>query len=85
VAHVIGLLVSSLPSVQFGALYYRRLEINKVTALRQNWGDYDDVMNLSGHPKVELLWWINNITQSHRLLIAGNPDLILTTDASHLG
>ena len=52
VAHVIGLLVSSLPAVQFGALYYRRLEINKITALRQNQGDYDAVMNLSEHSKV---------------------------------
>ena len=47
VAHVIGLLVSSLPAVQFGDLYYRRLEINKITSLRQNRGDYDAVMNLS--------------------------------------
>ncbi|XP_015753301.1 PREDICTED: uncharacterized protein LOC107333058 [Acropora digitifera] len=85
VAHVIGLLVSSLPAVQFGALYYRRLEINKITALRQNQGDYDGVMNLYEHSKAELLWWINNITQSQRLHITSNPDLILTTDASLLG
>ena len=85
VAHVIGLLVSSLPAVQFGDLYYRRLEINKITALRQNQGDFDAVMNLSEHSKGELLWWINNITQSQRLLLTSNPDLILTTDASLLG
>ena len=59
--------------------------VNKITALRQNWGDYDTVMNLSEHSKVELLWWINIITQSQRLLITSNPDLILTTDASLLG
>ena len=82
---MIGLLVSSLPAVQFGDLYYRRLEINKITALRQNQGDFDAVMNLSEHSKGELLWWINNITQSQRLLLTSNPDLILTTDASLLG
>ena len=38
-AHVIGLLVSSLPAVQFGELYYRKLEVNKSNALRQNKGD----------------------------------------------
>ena len=69
VAHVIGLSVSSLPAVQFGDLYYRRLEINKITALRQTQGDYDAVMNLSEHSKAELLWWINNIAQSQRLLL----------------
>ena len=42
-------------------------------------------MNLSEHSKAESLWWINNITQSQRLLITSNPDLILTTDASLLG
>ncbi|XP_068738744.1 uncharacterized protein [Montipora capricornis] len=85
VAHVIGLLVSSLPAVQFGDLYYRRLEINKITALRQNQGDYDAVMNLSEHSKAELLWGINNIAQSQRLLLTTNPDLIPTTNASLLG
>ena len=55
VAHVIGLLVSSLPAVQFGALYYRRLELNKITALRQNQGDYDAVMNLSEHSIVNIV------------------------------
>ena len=82
---MIDLLVSSLPAVQFGTLYHRRLEINKITAIRQNQGDYDAAVNLSEHSKVELLWWINNITQSQRLLITSNPDLILTTDASRLG
>ena len=44
-------------------------------------------MNLSEHFRVELLWWINNIAQSQRLLIVSNPapDLILNTDASLLG
>ena len=35
VAHVIGLLVSSLPAVQYGPLHYRSLEIDKNTALQQ--------------------------------------------------
>ena len=36
VAHVIGLLVSNLPAVQYGELYYRKLEIDKGFALGQN-------------------------------------------------
>ena len=47
VAHVIGLLVSSLPAVQYGALYYRSLEIDKNTALQQNNGNYEATMTLS--------------------------------------
>ena len=40
-AQVIGLIVSSLPAVQFGELYYRNLEKNKVLALQANKGNYD--------------------------------------------
>ena len=65
VAHVIGLLVSSLPAVQYGELYYRKLEIDKSIALRQNQGDFDAPMTLSDNSKSELLWWIANITGSH--------------------
>ena len=42
-------------------------------------------MTLSDNSKSELLWWITNITGSHRSLIQSNPDLVLTTDASLLG
>ena len=38
VAQVIGLLVSSLPAVQYGPLYYRSLEIDKKIQL------YDKIM-----------------------------------------
>ena len=46
VADVIGLLVSSLPAVQFGELYYSKLEVNKSNAVRQNKGDFDATMTL---------------------------------------
>ena len=35
VAQVIGLMVSSFPAVQFGELYYRALERNKILALQE--------------------------------------------------
>ena len=84
-AHVIGLLVSSLPAVQFGELYYRKLEVNKSNALRQNKGDFDATMTLASGSKSELLWWIKNLHHSHRSLVISKPDLVLTTDASLLG
>ena len=40
VAQVIGLLVSSLPTVQYGPLFYRSIEIDKNMALRQHKGNY---------------------------------------------
>ena len=84
-ADVVGLLLSSLSAVQYGESYYRKLKIDKKFALRQNQGDFDAPMTLSDNSKSELLWWITNITDSHRSLIQSNPDLVLTTDASLLG
>jgi hypothetical protein len=43
VAQVIGLLVSSLPAVQFGPLHYRNLEGDKIS----NKGHFDSPMTLS--------------------------------------
>ena len=37
-AHVIGLLISSLPGVQYGDIHYRKLELNKTAELRDNKG-----------------------------------------------
>ena len=85
VAHVIGLLVSSFPAVQYGELYYRRLEINNINALKANQGNYDASMCLSEGSRTELLWWTRNITHSCPSLITTKPDLVLTTDASLLG
>ena len=44
VAQVIGLIVSSFPAVQFGELYCRNLERNKILALRKSKGNYNAPM-----------------------------------------
>lgn len=58
VAHVIGLLVSSLPAVQHGPLFYRSLEIDKNVALQENNGNYDASMTLSSESVSDLNWWM---------------------------
>ena len=85
VAQVIGLLVSSLPGVQFGELHYRHLERNKILALQANKGDYDAPMSLSAKARSELHWWVTNVNTAFKNIMHTNPDLILTTDASNTG
>ncbi|XP_068704681.1 uncharacterized protein [Montipora foliosa] len=85
VARVIGLLVSSLPGVQFGELHYRHLERNKISALTINKGDYDALMSLSAKARSELHWWVINVNTAFKNIIQTNPDLTLTTDASNTG
>merc|ERR1712030_224722 len=43
-AKFIGILVSSLPGVKYGELYYRFLERDRNFALRVSKGNYDDPM-----------------------------------------
>ena len=85
VARVIGLLVSSLPGVQFGELHYRHLERNKISALKINKGDYDALMSLSAKARSELHWWVINVNTAFKNIMQTNPDLTLTTDASNTG
>ena len=78
-------LVSSLPATNYGALYYRQLELSKIEALRFNCGNFDAFMILSEGSMVKLMWWIENIAHSHKSLTVNNSDVILTTAASNIG
>ena len=85
VAHVIGLLVSSLPAVQYGPLYYRSLEIDKNTALQQNNGNYEATMTLSSESVSDLSWWVTSLPTACKNITMGNPAIEMATDASTLG
>ena len=85
VAHVIGLLVSSLPAVQYGPLYYRSLEIDKNTALQQNNGKYEATMTLSSESVSDLSWWVTSLPTARKNITMGNPAIEMATDASTLG
>ena len=61
VPHVIGLLVPSLPAVQYGPLHYRSLEIVRNTALQQNNVNYDAIMTLSAESVGDLSWWVTSL------------------------
>ena len=85
VAKVIGFLVSSFPAVEFAEMYYRYLELDRISALRVNKGNFDSIMALSAQSKTELTWWVNHVLTASEPISHGNPDLTLTTDASHVG
>ena len=82
--HVIGLLVSSLPAVQYGPLYYRSLEIDKNTALQNN-GNYEANMTLSSESVRDLSWWVTILPTACKNITMGNPAIEMATDASTLG
>ena len=85
VARVTGKIVSSLPGSEFGKLYYRNLERNKIRALALNRGDYDAKMQLSVLGKKDLLWWVENVQQAYRRIIHAAITYVFQTDASDTG
>ena len=82
---VAQVLVSSIPAVEYAKSHYRHLELDKISALRANNGNFDSIMALSVQSKTELTWWVNNILTASKLISHGNPDLTLTTDPSNVG
>lgn len=85
VAMVIGKLVASFPAVQYGPLYYRKLESEKIQSLKSACGHFDRPMTLSLGAKEELHWWLRSLDHSFNLISRGAPTLCLTSDASGLG
>ena len=85
----IGLLVSSYPGVLYGPLFYKHLEIDKTTALRQNKGNYNAHMRLSQESVSEMKWWSDSIPTAHYPILLTNynskVDVIIYTDASTKG
>ena len=60
-AVIIGVLVSCLPGVQFGELYYRFLELNRNQALQLSCGNFEAKTTLSHEARLEIIWWRNNV------------------------
>lgn len=85
VARVIGKVIATFPAVEYGPLYYRSMERDKIAALRQNRGHFDRKMKLSLEAKEELKWWMNNVSMASSPIVRKKPDLELHTDASGLG
>ena len=69
----------------YGPLYYRHLEWDKIKTLKSNQGNYDNKMLLSAEVTKELEWWITSIKGAYNLVCHGQPDMVLTSDASKTG
>ncbi|CAG2195281.1 unnamed protein product [Mytilus edulis] len=85
VAKVIGLIVSSFSAVEFGKLFYRNLEKEKIIALKNSKGDFEQSMLISNQMKGDLEWWVANVSTELRHISHGSPQIVIQTDASLLG
>lgn len=85
VARVLGLIVSTFSAVQYGPLYYREIEREKIHALQLSKGDFNAIMPVTQSMKKELNWWISELPNQKREIDHGNADFSITTDASLQG
>jgi len=81
-AQLIGTLVSCSVGVEFGPLYYKQLEIEKIEALKINRGDFQAYMTFSQQAREDIVWWLGSKRQFTKTICQANPDFTLTTDAS---
>jgi hypothetical protein len=57
-----------LDLIPHGPLHYRNLEMNKLDALKLSAGKFDTEMNITFNMKVDLRWWLENLSfqKSHK-------------------
>ena len=84
-AEAISTIVSNFPRVELGPFFCRGMERDKSCALQQSKGNFSSKLQLSSDAIAELNWWCENIESATNHVTHGNPDIIITTDASTLG
>ena len=85
VSQLLGLMVASFPGVDYGPLFYRRLENAKIDGLRLSKGNYKAKMQICTEVKSDLTWWIDNLPIAIKQITHDNPHYVLRTDASSVG
>lgn len=61
------------------------LMVSSFWALRKSKGDFSSKMIVTDSIRLELKWWIDNLSSQKRVIDHGNLDLVITSDASKLG
>lgn len=61
------------------------MERAKTDALVHSQYDYDASMIITKEIKIELDWWLSNISTEVRRIVHEPYEIIITSDASHLG
>ena len=77
--------MSSFSAVDYGKLYYRNIEREKILALKSALGNFDAEMNITKDMKNDLKWWSENIFTQDRKINRGNPQATIKCDASQEG
>ena len=80
---LLGSIVASFEAVPNGRLHYRHIELDKISALKQNQGNFETRCYLSQTAIAKLSWWLDNILQVYRVFKSTpEVDYTIFSDAS---
>ena len=83
VSSLLGSIVASFEAVPNGRLHYRHIELDKISALKQNQGNFETKCYLSQTAIAKLSWWSDNILQVYRVFKSTPEfDYTIFSDAS---
>ena len=86
VASTLGLLNDVCKSTEYGRIYVKRLEIQKILALRKvGKKQFEGRMKISYESSRDLRWWRDNIDSASYSIRPIVPETVLKTDASKSG
>lgn len=85
IAHVIGTLVACCPGVEYGKVFYKRLERAKWLALLVNNNEFEGHMKLNSHVFEDIIWWKRNILEATNRIKTQIYRLVISSDASRTG
>lgn len=85
IARVLGLIVSSFSAVEYGKLYYREIEKEKISALKDSHGNFESLMRITSEMKEDLKRWVSNVFDEHRVIRHQSPKITIQTYTSYDG
>ena len=85
VARLVGTMVVCTVGVEYGALHYHLVEREKAEALKESYGNFEGEMSLSPRALADVRWWLENARATPKVILHGNPRIVLRTDASLTG
>ena len=85
VAGLVGLMLSYSPTVQYGRVHVKEVELQKNAALKEAKGNFEQKLRVSGKALTDIEWWVQNIDKTDMDLTVKNPRILIYTDASTEG
>ena len=85
VASLLRKIYSTFSAGQFGRLYYRALERDKILTLTFRKGNFDKKMIRSSPGNDSIYWWFDNISTTFNEILMSSSEVALIIDPSKLG